>query len=368
MMTDKENGISIAVKPVLLYFYPTASSFGVQDTQSFQNDYTVKAFSFLTSNKLKLPLSFIRQKLFLFRNISSAAILVCQFAGYHSMLPVLFAKIFRKSCLVVVGGTDCVSFPDINYGSLRKPLLAWFTLKSLKWATHISAPSTSLIEYEYTYMHTNFPKQGYRYFDPSIKTPCTVIYNGIDTELFKPDANIRRRGNSFLTVVNYIDQRNYLLKGLDLFIEAARNFPYCKFTIIGRLAPGFNIEKPANLNLIDFIPNELLPSKMSEFTFYCQLSVSEGFGVSLAEAMACGCIPIVSKVGIMDIIIGDSGFVLEKYDSVKLKSIIAAALESDNESPALKARQRVVENYNIQIRKTAFKQLMNDLLESGTGK
>ena len=77
-MTDKEGGISIAVKPVLLYFYPTASSFVVQDTQSFQNDYTVKAFSFLTSNKLKLPLSFIRQKLFLFRNISSAAILVCQ--------------------------------------------------------------------------------------------------------------------------------------------------------------------------------------------------------------------------------------------------------------------------------------------------
>ena len=360
-IADNQMDIAQKDKPVLLYFYPSASSFVLQDTVSFQKNYTVKVFPFLPSHKLKLPFSFIRQKLFLIVNIRSAAILVCQFAGYHSLLPVLFAKIFHKPCLVVVGGTDCVSFPEINYGNLRKPILAWFTLKSLKYATHISTPSQSLIEYDYTYRDSDFPKQGFRYFDPTIKTPCTVIYNGIDTELFKPDTNIRRRGNSFLTVVNYIDQRNYLLKGLDLFIEAARNFPYCKFTIIGRIEPGFNIAKPANLNLIDFIPNQLLPSKMAEFAFYCQLSVSEGFGVSMAEAMASGCIPIASKVGIMDSIIGDFGFVLEKYDSAKLKSILDAALKSDTESLALKARQRVVGNYNKQLRELAILQLLSNL-------
>ena len=362
MMTGKENGASIAQKPVLLYFYPLASSFVVQDTRAFQIDYTVKVFSFLPSHKLKLPLSFIRQKLFLLRNIRSAAILVCQFAGYHSLLPVLFAKMFSKPCLVVVGGTDCVSFPEINYGNLRKPLLAWFTLKSLKWATHISAPSESLIEYEYTYQVFRYPMQGFRYYDPSIKTPCTVIYNGIDTTRFIPEQGIERKRNSFLTVVNFIDQRNYLLKGMDLFIEMARNFPDCRFTIIGNLAPGFKVDEPSNVSFIDFIPNEMLPSKMSEYTFYCQFSVSEGFGVSLAEAMACGCIPLVSKVGIMDSITEDSGFVLEKYDSTMLKSIISAALNSDTESLSLKARQRVVENYSRQKRESAFQQLMNYLV------
>ena len=50
--------------------------------------------------------------------------------------------------------------------------------------------------------------------------------------------------------------------------------------------------------------------------------MSEGFGVALAEAMACGCVPIVSRVGILDFIAGDSGFVLEKHDTDLLKSLI----------------------------------------------
>ena len=57
--------------------------------------------------------------------------------------------------------------------------------------------------------------------------------------------------------------------------------------------------------------------------------MSEGFGLALAEAMACGCVPIVSKVGILDFIAGDSGFVLEKHDIGLLKSIIGKAVESD---------------------------------------
>ena len=361
-VTDNKNINRGKKKQILLYFYPLTSSFVVQDSKSFQEFYSLKIFSFQPSHKFLLPLSFIRQKIFLFGNIHSAAILVCQFAGYHSLLPVLFAKIFHKPCLIVVGGTDCVSLPSINYGALRKPMLRWFPLKSLKYATHIASPSVSLIESDYTYTDTDFTKQGFRFFDKSIKTPCTVIYNGIETSHFKQVAGIERRKNEFLTICAFIDQRNFLLKGLDLFIEMATNFANCKFTIIGRVDPGFSIRKPANVTIVDFVPNELLPSIMSEYTYYCQLSMSEGFGVALAEAMACGCVPIVSKVGIMDFIIGDSGFVLEKHDIRLLKSIMGKALDADIESLAQKARSRVVELFNNQIRKSALLQLIHDLL------
>lgn len=361
-MTDNKNIKREKKERILLYFYPSASSFVVQDCRSFQEFYSVKTFTFHPSHKYLLPLCFIKQKLFLLSNIHSAAILVCQFAGYHSLLPVLFAKIFHKPCLIVVGGTDCVSFPSINYGNIRKPILRWFTLKSLKNATHITSPSISLIECDYTYTDTDFHKQGFRFFDKSIITPCTVIYNGIDTSHFKPVAGIERKKNEFLTICLNIDHRNFLLKGLDLFIEMAKNFSNCEFTIIGRVAPGFSILKPANVTLADFVPNESLPAKMSEFTYYCQLSMSEGFGVALAEAMACGCVPIVSKVGIMDFIVGDSGFVLEKHDPDLLKSVMDKALDADIESLAQNARSRVVALFNNQIRKTALLKLIHDLL------
>ena len=202
--------------------------------------------------------------------------------------------------------------PSINYGNLRKPLLGWFTLKSLKYSSHIISPSLTLVECDYTYNDQDYPKQGFRFFDKSIKTPFTVIYNGVDISYFKSGETLLRHKNSFLTICSNIDKRNFRLKGIDLFIAVAEYFPDFAFTIIGKVAQGFNIVRPDNVTIIDYVPHELLPGKMAEFAFYCQLSMSEGFGLALAEAMACGCVPIVSNVGIMDFIIGDSGFILEK--------------------------------------------------------
>jgi len=350
-------------KKLLLYFYPVATSFIEQDTIFFREHFIVKVFSFLPAHKLLLPVSFIKQKIFLLLNIRSASIIVCQFAGYQSLLPVLFGRMFKKPCLIVVGGTDCVSFPSINYGNLRKPLLRWFTLKSLKYATHITAPSEPLIENKYTYHNKDFPSQGFRYFDPSIKTPVTIIHNGIDTSRFKPVTGAERRVNTFLTICNNIDKRNYFLKGLDLFIEMAKKYQECEFTIIGKIQNNFRIEKPFNVTFIDFIPNEQLPAKMSEFTFYCQLSMSEGFGVALAEAMAAGCVPIVSRVGILDQITGDSGFVLEEYDPGLLKTIADSALKADTMTLSRKARARIVKKFNNDIRNDAFKKLIDELIK-----
>jgi glycosyltransferase involved in cell wall biosynthesis len=348
-------------KPLLLYCYLSDSSFVSQDISSLQIDYRVKPFLFHSRKKLLLPVLFLRQKIFLFRNILSAKILVCQFAGYHSLLPAIFGKVFGRHCVIVVGGTDCTSMPSIKYGNLRKPLLRWFTLKSLKYSTHIVSPSKSLIECDYTYSDLDYPKQGFRYFDPSIKTPFTVIFNGVDTSYFKPGIKSLRKKNSFLTLCGNLDKRNFSLKGIDLFIAAARHFPDCEFTIIGRIAQGFNFIKPDNVTFVDYVPHEQLPSKMAEFDFYCQLSMSEGFGLALAEAMACGCVPIVSKVGIMDFIVGDSGFLLEKRDNDLLKSVILKAMESDIVTMGFKARTRVVENFDIQKRRNNFLQLINSL-------
>ena len=349
-------------KPVLLYIYLSSSSFVNQDIKSFQENYSVKLFCFQPKYKLMLPLSFLRQKLFLIRHLYSASILVCQFAGYHSLLPVFAGRLFKKPCVIVVGGTDCILMPSINYGNLRKPLMRWFTLKSLKYAKHIVSPSISLIECDYNYTNKDFARQGFRSFDSSIRTPFTVIFNGINTTHFRTFSEIQRKKNSFLTICTSIDRRNFYLKGIDLFIIMAECFPDFEFTIIGKVSRGFNIRKPSNVTLIDYVPNELLPEIMAGSMFYCQLSLSEGFGVALAEAMACGCVPIVSKVGILDYIAGDSGFILEKHDPDLLKSIINKAIASDVVSLGEKARERIVENFEMLKRRTELLKLIKDLI------
>lgn len=346
------------MKPVLLYSYISDSSFVIQDIESLRISYNVKLFRFRSQNKPLVPFSFIRQKIFLLWNIFSADLLMCQFAGYHSLLPVIFGKLFKKPCLVVVGGTDCTSMPSINYGNLRKPLLRWFTLKSLKYSTHIISPSSSLIRCDYTYADDDYPGQGFLYFDNSIKTPCTVIFNGVDTSHFKPAENIIRRKNSFLTICASIDRRNYFLKGIDLFLAVAEHFPDFEFTIIGKIAPDLKLLKPGNVSMIGYIPGDQLPLKMSEYSFYCQLSMSEGFGLALAEAMSCGCVPIVSQVGILDFIAGDSGYVLSKRDINMLTDIVKKAAGSDIEKAALKTRARIVDTFDSHKRRSELLQLI----------
>jgi glycosyltransferase involved in cell wall biosynthesis len=77
--------------------------------------------------------------------------------------------------------------------------------------------------------------------------------------------------------------------------------------------------------------------------------------------MACGCVPIVSKVGILDFITGDSGFVLKKYSAEQLMGIIGKALESDIDFRAQKARARVVELFDSKIRRSALLKLLKEL-------
>lgn len=43
----------------------------------------------------------------------------CWFGSFRALLPALMAKVFRKHCVVVAGGYDVASEPEIDYGNMR---------------------------------------------------------------------------------------------------------------------------------------------------------------------------------------------------------------------------------------------------------
>ena len=49
---------------------------------------------------------------------------------------------------------------------------------------------------------------------------------------------------------------------------------------------------------------------LAESWVYLQPSRYEGFGLAVAEAMACGTVPIVSRAGALPEIVGDAGVIL----------------------------------------------------------
>ncbi len=345
----------------ILYFFPKASTFVFKDLVILNKTAAVTSFEFNAIPKWKTPWIFLQQFIFILRNRKKKSVLITQFGGYHSLLPTLFSQLFKNKHFIILGGTDCNWLPSINYGNFNKNLLRWCTYYSLKNSTHLVPVNKELVYTDYTYTHDDFPHQGYKYFFPDISTPYTVLENGIDLHEYILDDNKMRRLNSFLTVCSDLqDERRRLVKGIDLILNIAKLFTDCTFTIVGGTFPS-SIELPTNIYCLPFVENSKLPDLYRENQFYLQLSLTEGFPNTLIEAMACGCQPIVSNVGAMSDIIGDTGYLMPYRDEKLLFDIIHQAIKNYTPDSAKKVRLKA-EQYDINFRSDRLTALINGLL------
>ncbi len=350
----------------IIYISPSRSSFVERDIRFLGNHFKVLAPQLNWNNKLLLPITMVRQKLFLLRYIWSAEAIIIMFGGYWSVVPVVLGRITGKPVYIITGGTDCVSFPEYNYGSLRKPLLSRVIGISFRFATRILPVSQTLVDSEYSYDKVLIKKQGFLNFFPKISTPYTVIHNGYDHTEYSRGTKMKDF-NSFLTVAFISDHTRFLLKGGDMIIDLAKEKPDMNFTIaglssdmIGQLAPLI----PGNLKLLPPVSSKEAKILMEAAGIYLSLSLSEGFPNAICEAMLMGCIPVGSDVGATSEIIGDTGFIIkEKKKELLLTAInrLIALPIINKEELSSGARKRIVDNFSLSRRE-------EKLIEVLTGK
>jgi glycosyltransferase involved in cell wall biosynthesis len=355
----------ILKKKKLLYFYTAESPFVEKDIQIFSRQFDVIPFHFNLYRKKQLVFILLRQFFFLARHILFSKVIVCQFAGLHAFLPILFAKVFSKKSIVVAGGTDCVSFPSIAYGNFSNPRNAGITRFCFKTCSLILPVHDSLVYYDYTYQDRDYPKQGIRFFIPELKTPIRVVHNGYDKNYWSR-AGQRKQKNSFFTVLGHVNSRFTLqLKGIDLFIEAAHKFPEATFTILG--GNGLNINnKPSNLHLLSNVWGKELVNVFAQQQFYLQLSLSEGFPNALSEAMLCECVPIVSNVGGMPDIVGDCGYILMKKDKDLLFKLIMEAMSNQQLREKERcSRDKIAHCFTLEKRQEGIERAVKEELKLG---
>jgi len=351
------------MKKKALYICHSTTSFTKIDTLILSKKFDVIIFEFHIKGALSMPLLWIKQKLFLWKHIKESSLVFCMFAGYHSIIPVVFARLYNKPCIIISGGIDAVSFPSVNYGNFNKFLLSKFTALSFKWCSHIAPISDYLVDSAYTYQDNDFKRQGFLFHVKQLKTPYTVVYNGFETKHWYDEKEGRIK-NSFLTIAaNLESESRRKIKGIDMVIEAARLFPEYTFTIIGSSNQNSNFEVPANVTIIPFVPHHELRSIYCKHDYYLQLSMSEGFGNTLAEAMLCGCIPIGANAGAIPFIIGDHGFILKRKDILELKSVFLQAMNSDQKDKLrTQARQSILDRFSIEKREEALYKIINTLV------
>jgi len=343
----------------ILYIYPEDSTFTGKDIRFLSKRFEVRTPAHNWRSKAATPLNFFRQFLFLSRHLRGAVAVFVMFGGYWSLLPALAGKITGLPVYIIPGGTDCVSFPSLNYGSLRKPLMRAFIRWSFRLCTELLPVHGSLVESAYSYHNpADYPAQGYKYFFPGITTPYRVINNGFDPDFFACE-QYRKRTDSFIVVAPVTSMTRVKLKGIDRVLFLAGQFSHCSFTLVGvsdavasELGP-----LPENVVLHPYMPQEEFLSLLCESQFILQLSVSEGFPNALCEAMLCRCIPVGSSVGPVPEIIGETGFVMRNSDreylTARFREITLTSSTGRHEL-GRKARERIVQKYHISRREEAF--------------
>ena len=101
--------------------------------------------------------------------------------------------------------------------------------------------------------------------------------------------------------------------------------------------------KPQGVYFHGYIDNNQMPEIYSKHGMLCLPSVLESFGLVTVEAQACGCIPIVHKVGGVAATLADgkTGFLYEPNTAQKLAETIVKVMDTINTDPSI--RQRAVD-------------------------
>lgn len=185
-----------------------------------------------------------------------------------------------------------------------------------------------------------------------------TVYNGIDLSkfiFFNKDINSNEL--SFLSVGRFNAQKDYpnLLHAIAIFRQNPQHKEYIlKIAGDGELRPQIEelIEHLGLKNNVTLLGRRNdIPQLMQEADFFILPSAYEGFGLVVAEAMACGAFVIATNSGGVAEVMGDTGILVPPQDSKALAEAIKQAVSKtplEIQENNLKARQRVEELFSLE--------------------
>jgi glycosyltransferase involved in cell wall biosynthesis len=213
-----------------------------------------------------------------------------------------------------------------------------------------------------------------------------VIPNGFDVNAYKPLSEARAGIGRELglpddaRIVGFVGRFNPI-KDLRTFFEAAALLdttePDLVFVVCGRELTRDNLELVRMTNGVCLRDNvHLLGERldvaqiMPAFDVLVSSSVTEGFPNAVGEAMACGVPCVVTDVGDSAFLVGDTGRVSPPSKPARLAQEVRTLLRAtpeDRHALGARARERVLEVFDISVVADRYLDLYRDLASGDSG-
>jgi glycosyltransferase involved in cell wall biosynthesis len=270
------------------------------------------------------------------------------FASYHAFFTTLLT---RKPKVIVAGGYDVAGEPEIHYGLMIHPLWRRMVKFSLKRAKRIISVSES--NKNELIRHLGI-------------TNSIIVYNTVNWKNFSPSGD---KDNNLVITVGYVDKISWIRKGFSTFVDVAKKSADLKnglqFIVGGKISDDMKEEITqiqqvfTNIKFTGFLSDEELLHLYQKAKVYCQLSYHEGYGISVAEAMLCECVPVVSTKGALPEVVGDTGFFTEYGDISQTIDAIQKAIRSQDSGK--RARKRIIEQFPQENREKKLKEIIEEI-------
>lgn len=194
-----------------------------------------------------------------------------------------------------------------------------------------------------------------------------TIYNGVDTNIFKPqsaeyiDSKYSLEGKNFFLGVS---NRWYEDKGLKDFIKLSFLLPSNYFIVLVGVTEDIIKTLPKKIIGIPRTDSvEELAAFYTRADAVLSLSSAETFGMTLAEGLSCGTPAIAyASTGMKEIITPETGFLITPGDISQLKAVVEAVASRKVIFSAEDCRKRAVENFNQDIQFNKYIDLYEELL------
>ena len=300
---------------------PLVSRFVKNDLAELRKVHEVRAFDGNIGRGWKAMIRLVLLNLRLCWSLVSTDAILYWFADYYSGIPTYVAKLLGRKVFIIAGGFDIWYLPELGIGAKNRPLRWWAVKTGFKYADLILPVSNYAMEM----LDTNVPVHG----------PAVVAYSAVEQDLFQCKGEMKKQLALTVTQVDTVPE--YIRKGIDRFIKAAPTLPDIKFQIVGIRGAA---ESQARIDAIGLENVEIIPYPITseqlrvyycEASVYCQLSLDETFGLSIAEAMNCGCVPVVSEPPVFREVIGDCGSIVHRDNPREITEGIRRHINAEEE-------------------------------------